>query len=83
MIYTAKVHVMLKQDVADVQGAAIEQSLKSHGYSVSNIRVGKYFEVEIDSENESDARHRLEELAKGTFSNPVIENFTLEIAEKK
>jgi phosphoribosylformylglycinamidine synthase PurS subunit len=72
-------HVMLKRDVADVQGMAIEQSLKHHGESVAAVKAGKYFEFEIEAPGEPAAEEKVKRLAKDVFSNPVIENSWYEI----
>jgi phosphoribosylformylglycinamidine synthase PurS subunit len=79
MRFRATIHVLLKPDVADVQGNAIQQSLHRHGDSVAAVRAGKYFEIELDAASESDARAIVERLANGTFSNPTIERFWCEI----
>lgn len=79
MRYRATIHVMLKKDVADVQGMAIQQSLVRHGDPVSSVHAGKYFEIELEAESEAAAKEIVERLADGTFSNPVIENFWAEV----
>ncbi len=70
---------MLKPDVADVQGAAIQQSLRRHGHPVESVKAGKYFEVELDAPDEATAREQMTQLAEGTFSNPVIETWWLDL----
>lgn len=79
MRFRATIHVMLKPDVADVQGIAIQQSVARHGEPVTAVKAGKYFELEIEAADESAARAVAEKLADGTFSNPVIERFWLEV----
>jgi phosphoribosylformylglycinamidine synthase len=47
---------------------------------VRDVRQGKYFEVALDdSLAEADARARAEALARDVLSNPVIEDFRVEI----
>ena len=79
MRFVARLHVMLKPDVADVQGAAIQQSLRRHGHPVESVKAGKYFEVELEAENEAAARDQMTQLAESTFSNPVIETWWLDL----
>lgn len=79
MRFLARIHVMLKKDVADVQGIAIQQSLQRHGESVVEVRAGKYFEVEVEAADESAALQLAERLAKDVFGNPVIEHSTVEV----
>jgi phosphoribosylformylglycinamidine synthase subunit PurS len=73
MRFRATIHVQLKADVADVQGMAIQQSLARHGETVSAVKAGKYFELELDAKDLADATARVQHLAQETFSNPVIE----------
>lgn len=80
MRFHAVIHVELKADMADVQGNAISQSLTAHGYDVSNVRVGKFFQLDIEAADDDQARQKIQELAHGTFSNPVIENYRFELA---
>jgi phosphoribosylformylglycinamidine synthase len=80
MRFRASIHVMLKPDVADVQGIAIQQSLARHGDPVTAVKAGKYFEMELTADSEAAARATVERLADGTFSNPVIERYWYEIA---
>ncbi|MCC5875009.1 MAG: phosphoribosylformylglycinamidine synthase subunit PurS [Candidatus Sumerlaeia bacterium] len=80
MKFKATIHVMLKKDVADVQGSAIRQSLQNHGEPVTSVSVGKYFEVEFDANDEAAAKAVADKLAVETFSNPTIERHWLEIS---
>jgi phosphoribosylformylglycinamidine synthase PurS subunit len=77
----AKVYVTLKPSVLDPQGKAIKHSVKLLGYSgVSDIRQGKYFEITIDgSLNEEQAREEAVRMAREVLSNPIIEDFRVEI----
>lgn len=77
----AKVYVTLKQSVLDPQGKAIKHSVELLGYEgVSDIRQGKYFEIEIDGGlNETQARDEAVRMAREVLSNPIIEDFRVEI----
>jgi phosphoribosylformylglycinamidine synthase PurS subunit len=81
MLFRARIHVMLKKDVADVQGMAIQQSLHRHGSPVGDVKAGKYFELELESASDKDARAEIEKLAEGTFSNPVIEHYWYDLTQ--
>ncbi|HYW73152.1 MAG TPA: phosphoribosylformylglycinamidine synthase subunit PurS [Pyrinomonadaceae bacterium] len=79
----AKVYVTLKPSVLDPQGKAIKHSVQLLGFeSVSDIRQGKYFEVAINSGvSEAQARDEATRLAHEVLSNPIIEDFRVEIEE--
>ena len=74
--------VTLKEEVLDPQGKVIQQTLNNMGFKgVSNIRQGKYFELDVDENNFQKAKSRADELCKKLLANLVIENY--QIIEKK
>jgi phosphoribosylformylglycinamidine synthase len=77
----AKVYVTLKEGVLDPQGKAIQHSVQLLGYGgISDVRQGKYFEIALDhSLAEAEARETADRLAREVLSNPVIEDYRLEI----
>ena len=79
----AKVYVTLKQSVLDPQGKAIKHSVELLGFNgISDIRQGKYFEIAIDvGLNAEQAREQAVRMAHDVLSNPIIEDFRVEIEE--
>lgn len=77
----AKVYVTLKQGVLDPQGKAIQHSVELLGYDgIADVRQGKYFEIALDSSlDEADARATAERMARDVLSNPVIEDYRVEV----
>ena len=77
----AKVYVTLKQGVLDPQGKAIHHSAELLGYEgLTDVRQGKYFEIAFDSSLDDEAaRERVERLAREVLSNPVIEDYRVEL----
>jgi phosphoribosylformylglycinamidine synthase len=77
----ALVYVTLKPGVLDPQGKAIHHSVESLGYrNISDIRQGKYFEIEVNPYTpEAEARAAVEQIAKDVLANPVIEDYRVEI----
>jgi phosphoribosylformylglycinamidine synthase len=67
--------------VLDPQGKAIRHSVELLGFhGVNDIRQGKYFEISLDSSvSETDAREEATRLAHDVLSNPIIEDFRVEI----
>lgn len=75
---TARIRISLKPTVLDAQGAVIARALQSLGFDdVQRVRMGKY--VEVDLENGSDARSRVEEMCRQLLANPVIEEYRIEV----
>jgi phosphoribosylformylglycinamidine synthase subunit PurS len=79
----AKVFVTLKPGVLDPQGKAIKHSVELLGFNgVKDIRQGKYFEIAIDSAvGQDQARAEAVRMAHDVLSNPIIEDFHVEIEE--
>ena len=77
----AKVYVSLKPGVLDPQGKAIQHSVELLGYSgISDVRQGKYFEIALDgSVDNSQAQDSVEKIAREVLSNPIIEDYRVEI----
>ena len=74
----ARVYVAMKKTVLDPQGQAICTALNRHGHtSISEVRQGKYYEIEIDGA--TDAQAELDEIAREVLSNPVIEDYRVEL----
>lgn len=75
----ARVYVSPKPTVLDPQGQAIRRALNAHGHpSVSDVRQGKYFEIEVDGAN---PKQELEIIARDVLANPVIEDYRIEVIE--
>jgi len=73
-----KVIVTLKSGVLDPQGKAIQQTLNGMGFSnVKEVRQGKYFDIDIDENDEQKAKLSAEEICKKLLANQVIEDFKI------
>jgi phosphoribosylformylglycinamidine synthase PurS subunit len=77
----ARVYVSLKPSVLDPQGQTIRSSLAGLGHgAVADVRLGKYFEIELQGVDDADAaKLELETIARDVLSNPVIENYRVEL----
>jgi phosphoribosylformylglycinamidine synthase PurS subunit len=78
MRFRAEVEVFLKPGLLDPQGKAVEGSLPALGWTnVSNVRVGKAIELELDAPDRDAAVQQVHRLAERLLANPVIENFVV------
>jgi phosphoribosylformylglycinamidine synthase len=78
----AKIVVTPKKAVVDPQGKTVQTALEHMGYrGIKAVHVGKYLEVELDGGDKEAARKALEEACHKFLSNPVIEDYKLEIAD--
>ena len=73
-----KVIVTLKNGVLDPQGKAIQQTLNGMAFdNVSEVRQGKYFDIEINESDESKAKSQVEKMCKKLLVNLVIEDYKI------
>lgn len=76
----ALVNVALKPEILDPQGRAVLGALGRLGLSgVSDVRQGKQFVLNIDGEIDAAKLAQIHEIASTLLSNPVIEDFTVEV----
>jgi phosphoribosylformylglycinamidine synthase PurS subunit len=76
----ARVYVTLKPSVFDPQGRTIAEALHSLGYStVENVRQGKYFELDLETDEAAVAQALAAEVADRVLANPVIESYRVEV----
>jgi phosphoribosylformylglycinamidine synthase len=74
----ATVLVRPKQGILDPQGQAVESSLRHLGFAVAETRVGKLVELDVDADDESEARNQLERMCEQLLANPLIESYEIE-----
>lgn len=69
------VDVVIKPEILDPQGKAIEAALARSGHGgVTAVRAGKHFDLDVD---DSVTDEELEQLAGTILANPVIETWTV------
>ena len=74
------VDVALKPEILDPQGRAIVGALGRVGLSgVTDVRQGKQFVLTIDDEIDDVKMAQIHEIASTLLSNPVIEDFTVQV----
>ena len=72
------IKVTLKKDVLDPQGKVVQQTLQNMGMNtLKSLRQGKYFEIEINENNEDKAKSRIEDMCKKLLVNLIIEDFEI------
>jgi phosphoribosylformylglycinamidine synthase subunit PurS len=73
------VDVMLKPEILDPQGQAVQGALSRLGHSgITSVRQGKRFELELDAAPDAAT---LEEIASTLLANTVIEDYTIRVED--
>jgi phosphoribosylformylglycinamidine synthase subunit PurS len=71
------VDVMLKREILDPQGQAVERALPALGFEgVSDVRIGKHVELTVP---EGDGEPAARRMAEALLANPVIEEFSVRV----
>ena len=74
------VTITLKKDVLDPQGKVVNQTLKNMGYNaVTNVRQGKFFEIDINENNENKTKKIADEICKKLLTNSIIEDYKINL----
>ena len=77
------VDVMLKPEILDPQGRAVQGALGRLGLTgVTDVRQGKQFVIEIDGSLEGERLDLMHTLAEELLSNPVIENYSMRVIDE-
>lgn len=82
--YKIKIITRLKPSVKDSQGSALYNVLNKNENNIRNsIKVGKYFEIEIEANSIENAETKAKDISIKYLSNPVLEEYEiLEINEQ-
>jgi len=79
-MFKATVYVTLRESVLDPQGNAVQESLHSLGYDkVGNVRIGKYMELEINSDDQKAVEERVRDMCEKLLANTVIEDYRFDL----
>jgi phosphoribosylformylglycinamidine synthase subunit PurS len=79
----AKIIITPKKAVVDPQGITVKKALEHMGYSgVTGVHIGKYIEIDLAPGTDKAAAHKaINDAAHKLLSNPVIEDYKLEMVE--
>jgi len=79
----AKIIITPKKAVLDPQGKTVQNALAQMGYTaVTGVHIGKYIEIDLaPGTDKAGAQKAINEAAHKLLSNPVIEDYSLEIAD--
>jgi phosphoribosylformylglycinamidine synthase subunit PurS len=75
----ATVLVRPKAGILDPQGQAVESSLRHLGFAVADARVGRLVELDVDADDETEARAQVERMCEQLLANPLIESYEIEV----
>ena len=72
------VKITLKKNVLDPQGKIVQQTLQNMGMdTLKTLRQGKYFEIDVNENDETIATNKIEEMCNKLLVNLIIEDFKI------
>jgi phosphoribosylformylglycinamidine synthase len=81
MIFTVQIKVMPLKDLLDPQGKAVMGGLQNLGLnSVTDVRIGKHIDLQIEADNKEKALAIAEDAAKKLLANPVMEVYEITVS---
>ncbi len=80
MKFRAEINVMPHKALLDPQGKAVSSSMKNIGLAeISGVRIGKHIHLEVEAEDETSAKAKVDEACKKLLINPITENYEFEV----
>ena len=81
MIFTVQIKVMPLKDLLDPQGKAVMGGLQNLGLNtVSDVRIGKHIDLQIEADSKENALAAAESAAKKLLANPVMEIYEITVS---
>ena len=72
------VTVTLKKDVLDPQGKVVLNTLVNMGMNdLKSVRQGKHFEIEVNENDQDNAKKKVDEMCKKLLVNLIIEDYKI------
>jgi phosphoribosylformylglycinamidine synthase subunit PurS len=75
----ATVLVRPKAGILDPQGEAVGGSLRKLAFPVTEARIGRLVDLELDAADSVDARAQVERMCAELLANPLIESVEIRI----
>jgi phosphoribosylformylglycinamidine synthase PurS subunit len=80
MTYTVQVKIMPLKNLLDPQGKAVMGGLQNLGINnVTDVRVGKHIDLQIEAESEEAAKAIADDAAKKLLANAVMEMYEIQL----
>jgi phosphoribosylformylglycinamidine synthase len=73
----AVVIIRPKEGILDPQGDAVRHSLRKLGFDVSATRVGRVVDLELATEDRTEAQEQVQRMCSALLANPLIESFEI------
>lgn len=74
--------ITLRESILDPKGKASHHALENLGFNdVSDVRIGKFIQLEVNTDNPAKAREIAGEACEKLLANLVMENYEIRISD--
>lgn len=81
MKFIAEIDVMPLKALLDPQGKAVSASMDNIGFSeITNVRIGKHITLEIEADDEADAKNKVDIACQQLLCNQIMEGYEFTIS---
>ena len=81
MKFIAKIDVMPLKALLDPQGKAVSASMGNIGLSeISNVRIGKHITLEIEANDETEAKKKVDKACQQLLCNQIMEGYEFSLS---
>jgi len=82
--YQAQIYITLRPSVLDPAGTAVRSGLHQLGFEqVEDVRIGRYIELSVAADSSRGAEQQIDQMCDQLLTNPVIENYRIELVDAK
>ncbi|GAB4405887.1 MAG: phosphoribosylformylglycinamidine synthase subunit PurS [Microscillaceae bacterium] len=79
-VFVAEIEVMPRKEILDPQGKAIALGLANLGLEgVQEVRMGKHIQLQLQANDEAEARQKTEAACRQLLVNAIMEDFTFQL----
>ena len=69
-----------RPEIADPEGTTVKRALHDLGYTeTAAVRMDRVIHMEVEGDSPDTVRTRVEEMCRQVLSNPVLEDFEVEV----
>ena len=83
MNFESTVYVSLKRGYSDPEGETTASALRGLGYSVTQVRSSKAYEVSFSAGSMEEAEAALDEMCRRLLTNPTKDDYRFELREAR
>ncbi len=81
MKFKAEIDVMPLEALLDPQGKAVSNNMGNLGLSeIENVRIGKHISLEVEANDEADAKSKVDKACKELLCNQIMERYEFSLS---